>query len=525
MTRLGVPTGPTQAPIQPGAYVDEVATRANYGSPPLGSRIAPATLIAPNAAAPLTVTTYASAGGNTIDVVEPSVYYNQNGWNGYEFWMAACPYPQSNSAYENPSIWVSHDGLTWITPPGGNAPAIAAPGSGNYDDPHLFELHGTMYLVWNWSHTTQNVMLSTSTDGITWSTPTSILTTNGSVVIASPALAYYSGSWYLWTLDTVATNPRPIVLRKASTIAGLASATPTACTLSLPTGKDNWEFEVKRVGSEWWMLHNLVNTGGTAAGGVLYLRTSTDGLTWSLPSRPILMASSAGTAATWDGTYIYKSTFLPLLDGRVAIWYNAAGNNWRIGFTIADKPKSAPLRSGGWYAPQCGLTTVLPSQGAIYYCPVWFAEETTLSNIGLEVTVVGSAGSVIRLGIYEDARPGWSESPGRPGLLLLDAGTIDGTTTNSGAPQTLAAAVTVGPGVVWFAACGQGSPATRPTVRATNGPTPIPIGTTATLASQNGLSGYFHNAGAAGALPTLAAGPTGGLSGQNAAARIIYQVA
>ena len=511
---VGDPASDT-ATLLSSTYVPQAASLAHYGSPPIGSKFDASTLIAPNAASALAITTY--VGGNN-DVVEPSVYYNPNGWNGFEYWMVAGPYENANAIYENPSIWASHDGLTWVTPPGGSAPAIPAPASGNYDDPYLFELSGTMYLVWNWGHGANDVLLSTSTDGITWSAPSSIIQTAGQS-LTSPRLLNFMGSWHLWTLD-ITTSPHPVILRKAATIAGIAAASPTTCTAAVPTGKDNWEFEVKRVGSEWWMLHCLVNTGGTAQGGVLYLRTSQDGLTWTLPSRPILTANLRNGSA-WDATFIYKSGFVPLLDGRVAIWYNGAGGSrWKIGYTVAARPSKTPLRSTSWYAPQTAVTTAIMIQGDANYVPVYFDGETTLSAIGLEVTTVGTAGSVVRLGVYQD------DGKGVPGSLLLDAGTIDGTTTNTGAPQTISTpGLVVGPGVVWFAAAGQGSPATQPVVRMTTGVSTIPISaTTASLVSQNALNGQ-HYASAAGAFASFAADQAGGLGGKLSVARVVYQVA
>ena len=48
----------------------------------------------------------------------PKVLYFKDGWHNYTYWMAYTPYPNHNSAYENPCIAVSNDMLNWTTPKG-----------------------------------------------------------------------------------------------------------------------------------------------------------------------------------------------------------------------------------------------------------------------------------------------------------------------------------------------------------------------------------------------------------------------
>jgi len=55
--------------------------------------------------------------------------------------------------------------------------------------------------------------------------------------------------------------------------------------------------------------------------------------------------------------------------------------------------------------------------GNLFYLPIHVYESTTFDRIGVEVIGAVGGGSLARLGIYED-------SSGRPGDLLLDAGTV-----------------------------------------------------------------------------------------------------
>ena len=73
-----------------------------------------------------------------------------------------------------------------------------------------------------------------------------------------------------------------------------------------------------------------------------------------------------------------------------------------------------------------------------------------ISHIGLNVGVAGSAGSVIRIGAYND-------SNGIPGSLIFDAGTVDSTSTGF---KEITTSQTLPVGRFWLAAAVQGVAAT-----------------------------------------------------------------
>src|SRR5699024_8293928 len=60
----------------------------------------------------LDIPTYEGSG----KAVHPSVHAFRIPWNGYRFWMAFTPYP--NTQHENPSIVASGDGVNWVVPSG-----------------------------------------------------------------------------------------------------------------------------------------------------------------------------------------------------------------------------------------------------------------------------------------------------------------------------------------------------------------------------------------------------------------------
>ena len=64
--------------------------------------------------------------------VHPSVTdfkteYGLESWGGFRYWMALTPYPNFNSAFENPSLLVSQDGSKWNNPPGVKSPLVPKP--------------------------------------------------------------------------------------------------------------------------------------------------------------------------------------------------------------------------------------------------------------------------------------------------------------------------------------------------------------------------------------------------------------
>ena len=85
-----------------------------------------------NAQQPLRIPTYDGSG----QVVHPSVidFLNEYGvvaWSGYRYWMVLTPYPYSQDQYENPSLYASHDGFTWVVPQNISNPLITASTLGN----------------------------------------------------------------------------------------------------------------------------------------------------------------------------------------------------------------------------------------------------------------------------------------------------------------------------------------------------------------------------------------------------------
>lgn len=82
-----------------------------------------------------------------------------------------------------------------------------------------------------------------------------------------------------------------------------------------------------------------------------------------------------------------------------------------------------------------------PAVGTLYVVPFWVGNSTTYNEIKTAVGTAGAAGAVTRLGIYNVA------SSGLPGTLVVDAGTIDCTTTGD---KALTISTALNPGVYFI---------------------------------------------------------------------------
>lgn len=123
----------------------------------------------------LSISTYVT--GND-EVVHPAVHYFPNKWNGWKYWMVITPYPNSDNSFENPSLYVSNDGIDWSVPSGVSNPIIPAPSSGYNSDPELCFLNGRLYLLYRLVQNGDKFLLSSSIDGVNWSSPEVVLTEN-----------------------------------------------------------------------------------------------------------------------------------------------------------------------------------------------------------------------------------------------------------------------------------------------------------------------------------------------------------
>ena len=312
-------------------------------------------LIAANISLPSTAVGRVPEGGalaptlalTTDGYTHPSVKYFPGGWNGYEFWMAVSPYwgPAADSQYENPHIFCSHDGKTWIEPHGIVNPLALPnphPSDGYLSDPHLeLDEDGYLYCFFRGNgneYGGRGIYYRKSRDGVIWYPTVQLYTTVSLVsvdkdnLVLSPTYIkdgnIYNEYVVVRSSGTGLSIPpqknqsETFVFRRLSkslTSFGEYDLTQIVNFNSRPwgAGSDPWHLNMCKIGNLWVML---LCTGpvGVSSGGTMYLSYSKDGWNFDVLEAPLF---SHGT---------YRSAIVPIsvVGNNVDFYVYQAGIEW-----------------------------------------------------------------------------------------------------------------------------------------------------------------------------------------------------
>lgn len=199
--------------------------------------------------------------------------------------------------------------------------------------------------------------------------------------------------------------------------------------------------------------------------------------TWALNASTGSPITVDTTSQTWTGLNPSSGTFwnvgsgaptsgiglngeMYLDDSSFNVWGPKATGAWPSAPTTAVIPNfgglSTTFITSRWYPGSNSVgTAVLTAQNSAYAMPMPVNKTHTFVAIGFNVTVIGSTGGTVRLGIYADNGSGY------PGALVLDAGTV-AVATGTGA-KTITISQTLTPGLYWLVAAPQGG-TTQPTI-------------------------------------------------------------
>ena len=299
------------------------------------------TFSAINAAYPLKIPTYEKSG----QAIHPDIIFVPTKWNGYHYWMAYTPYPYTHERYENPSIVVSNDGISWKVPANLHNPVIKKPTNGHLSDTNLcLGSDNRLYMYFRERHRFQGItpdydeiFVSSSADGIHWEDPQSVARSEkGFADVLSPAVIRMGNKYYMYTVSWDAGNI--IQLRTSYIPRGEWSAPLDVQLVGTPQepGYVPWHINVVEVEGVFYAVITMKNYSVHGRRNLLFMAQSSDGRIFYLQGQPLLRNSETG----WDNGGLYQSALIPAFGNKnetFRLYYSAFNRAskrvWKTGFS------------------------------------------------------------------------------------------------------------------------------------------------------------------------------------------------
>lgn len=268
---------------------------------------------------PLDFLTYDGSG----QTVHPDYVATGPEWTRASQYLFITPYPNGNANFENPSIFASEQPTHWFVPDNARNP-IVSPHDGYLSDPDAVYVpeRNELWLYFR-QVTSENVIrLTTSRDGVTWTTPVDVAHAPNHQIISPSVVRRAPDDWLMWAVNgnVGCTGASAAVELRRSTDGVTWSAAETVA-LTQP-GFSPWHIDVEWIASrkEFWALYN-VKTAGSCTTSAVYLATSTDGVHWTTYPSPVLARGASDELRD----VVYRSSFsYDASSDAVTIWYSGA---------------------------------------------------------------------------------------------------------------------------------------------------------------------------------------------------------
>ena len=219
----------------------------------------------------------------------PDVAYIPEGFGEekWTYWMACTPYPYGENYFENPEIFVSHDGVNWAVPRGTANPLVPSPqtrGDHNSDPDILFH-EGELWLFYRETIKSKTpnenrIYVMKGGDGVRWSAPLEILSDTTGTELLSPAVVYDGREFLMWTVEIQ--NGEFKIMRRCSQN-GIRWSAPTSASLTgLQPPRHVWHIDVIQDDERLSAL--LVSCEGVrgSKSRIHYAYSEDQGLGWSI---------------------------------------------------------------------------------------------------------------------------------------------------------------------------------------------------------------------------------------------------
>lgn len=273
------------------------------------------------------------------EVVHPDVIYIEGGFGAkkWRYWMANTPMPNRDERYENPSVIVSHDGITWETPDGLINPIVPAPVNTNdhNSDTDMVFYANQLWLYYRETMRSaepreQRIKLTKSSDGVNWSTPVEVLLNNQGIsdALLSPTVIHKDGLFQMWLIDGYDN------LVKTTSPNGTSWGPLEPCeTIGMPSDRGHWHIDVTINEGRLDMLANTSSGSSGVDGRLHYAYSEDDGLTWNI------QAPFIERIYDFEQGRHYRGTIRPVKGNPslYEIWYSSLSgeNRYRVAYLNA----------------------------------------------------------------------------------------------------------------------------------------------------------------------------------------------
>jgi hypothetical protein len=280
------------------------------------------------------------------EATHPDVLRVPEGWGagGWTWLMSATPYPSGDEFLENPELYVSYDGIRWLSPaidvnPLARVPTEERRGLKNeyHSDASLLLRDGTLRLYYRWSGAALNgdaenrIYLITSEDGLKWSERALILEEKGTHAqnrgFMSPSVLFLNGEYVMWTVEYE--NRKRSIFRRTG-VDGLRwsapERTPLEANIALPAA--SWHLDViERSGIDGGLILLLTTAKDKGSDAKLYYGFGDpEGRDWRMAGKLI------EPGYFFEERRVYRSSLVSLGGNRYALFYSALSGDktWGI---------------------------------------------------------------------------------------------------------------------------------------------------------------------------------------------------
>jgi len=273
--------------------------------------------------ASVTIETFDGSG----ESVHPDAVTTQGGWGPtIHDYLVATPYPGGNATYENPSFYAGGTSiLSWHIPDGAQNPVVR-PNGGYLSDPdQLYNpVTNEIWLYYRHVSNANEIFLVRSSDGVHWSAPLLVLSVPNHQAVSPTVVRKSATDWWMWTVNSggagCSSSSTTVELRKSTD--GMTWSAPTTVELTVLGTESPWHIDVTWVEEyhEFWAVYNA-KTPGSCTTQLLRLAKSADGVHWETYGTPLLQRGAIPEFK--DVVYRASLSYNPIGD-LVTLWYSGA---------------------------------------------------------------------------------------------------------------------------------------------------------------------------------------------------------